>query len=109
MRAVVGVTSPMMRFDMRRGVYTFAVYNVTQNASLTPSWICRDVVTVEVMRPQVGATMAEPSAATPVNAMRPDGTAKLGWFGRLKHSTRSWSDLSPPSANDLISDRSTDT
>src|SRR5919109_1725243 len=39
-----------------------------QNASFNPSWICREVVTVDVMRPQVGATIGVPSALTPVNA-----------------------------------------
>src|SRR5207249_1407926 len=80
-----------------------------QNTSLSPSWICRDVVTVEVMRPQVGATIGEPSAFTPVKAVRPEGTAKLGWLGTLKHSARNRSVRPRPSSKPLTRDRSTDT
>ena len=51
----------------------------SQNVNFNPNWICREVVTVEVMRPQLGAT----AAAALVKAMTPDGTEKFGWLGVL--------------------------
>src|SRR5215831_1595071 len=61
--------------DCRHGV---------QYVSFNPNWICREVVTVDVMRPQVGDTAAEAF----VNEITPDGTARFGWFATLKISVR---------------------
>ena len=60
-----------------------------------------------MIRPHVGAMIGEPSAAAPVNAVRPDGTAKFAWFGRLKHSALN-SRRRPPNANALTSATSTE-
>ncbi len=68
-----------------------------------PSCTCLAVVTVDVMRPQLGAT----SPAAFVKAMRPDGTAKFARLSRLKISIRAWIDRCAASGNDLISERST--
>jgi hypothetical protein len=46
--------------------------------SLSPSWICHDVVTVEAILPAVGDTLLPSSGKT----IRPEGTAKFGWFGK---------------------------
>src|SRR3989442_15975164 len=55
-----------------------------QKRYFTPIWISRDMVTVDVMRPQLGATW--PAAL--VNAIRPEGTAESGGFRKLNSSKR---------------------
>ena len=57
---------------------------------------------MDVMRPQFGAT----SPAALVNAIRPDGTAKLGLFRTLNASRRICADCRGPNAMLLTSDRS---
>ena len=53
-----------------------------------PTCTCLEVVTVDVMRPQVGDT----SPAALVNATRPDGTAKFARLNMLNASSRSCTD-----------------
>src|SRR6266536_2042781 len=60
------------------------------------------------MRPQVGATIGEPSGFTPVKAVRPEGTAKFGWLGRLKASARNCRVRPRPSSKVLTRDTSTE-
>src|SRR5687767_14167755 len=61
------------------------------------------------MRPHVGAITGEPSAATPVKAMRPDGIAKLGLFGKLNASIFTSSVRGPPTENRFTSEASIET
>ncbi len=61
------------------------------------------------MRPHVGAIVGEPSAATPVKAMRPEGIAKFARLGRLNASIRTCSVRLPPIVNDFTSEASIDT
>src|SRR4029077_10438585 len=75
---------------------------MVQKRYFTPIWICRDVVTVDVMRPQLGAT----SPAALVNAIRPDGTAKFARFRKLNASRRACTLRPAGRRNDLTSDRS---
>src|SRR2546427_13129223 len=67
-----------------------------------PNCTCLDVVTVDVMRPQVGAT----SPAALVNATRPGGTAQVARLNMLKASSRSCTDCRARAANDFTSDTS---
>src|SRR4030095_7927238 len=53
------------------------------------------------MRPHVGATIGLLCASTPVNATRPDGTAKFGWLNTLNASSRSCNERAARIVNDF--------
>ena len=65
--------------------YAALVAPDTYNSSFNPNWICRDVVDVPVIRPAVGAAIADADVNTTVF-----GVPKFVRFRILKNSARNW-------------------